>query len=96
MALPKERDGRFLRDGRLRPLPLQRVRLRTRNFRIGPHRRRGIALALKLAAIDYARRVGAPIIRTDNDSTNTGMLAINSRLGFVRQPGWICSKKGVG
>lgn len=53
------------------------------------HRRRGIALALKLRALDYARQVGAPMVRTDNASDNQGMLAINVALGFVRQPAWV-------
>jgi GNAT superfamily N-acetyltransferase len=53
------------------------------------YRRRGIALALKLCVIDYAKRVGAPIIRTDNESSNRGMLSINEALGFVRQPAWL-------
>lgn len=53
------------------------------------HRRRGIALALKLRAIAYARSVGAPVIRTDNEVGNVGMLSINEALGFVRQPAWI-------
>lgn len=53
------------------------------------HRRRGIALALKLRAIDFAKERGAPIIRTDNESNNEGMLSINRALGFVKQPGWV-------
>lgn len=53
------------------------------------HRRRAIALALKLRAIEFARKVGAPEIRTWNATTNEGMLSINVRLGFVRQPAWI-------
>lgn len=53
------------------------------------HRRRGIALAMKLRAIEYARSVAAPEIRTWNATTNEGMLSINIRLGFVRQPAWI-------
>lgn len=57
------------------------------------HRRRGIALALKLRALDYARRTGAPIIRTDNAEQNEGMLSINRALGFVRQPAWIGYEK---
>ncbi|HVC33576.1 MAG TPA: GNAT family N-acetyltransferase [Chloroflexota bacterium] len=53
------------------------------------HRRRGIALALKLRAIAFARTLGRPAIRTWNDSNNRAMLSINERLGFVKQPAWI-------
>jgi GNAT superfamily N-acetyltransferase len=52
-------------------------------------RRHGIALAMKLRVIDYARREGYAEIRTDNESNNRGMLSINERLGFVKQPVWI-------
>ena len=53
------------------------------------HRRKGIALALKLCAIAFAKQYGAEFVRTDNASTNEGMLSINNALGFVRQPAWI-------
>lgn len=53
------------------------------------YRRRGIALALKLKALDYARAIGCPLVKTWNASTNTGMLAINAALGFRKQPAWI-------
>lgn len=53
------------------------------------YRRRGIALALKLRAIDYARRHAVPTIRTDNASTNRPMLSINEALGFAKIPPWI-------
>ncbi len=52
-------------------------------------RRKGIALALKLHAIEFARRQGTARITTGNASTNQGMLAINQELGFVRHPAWI-------
>jgi mycothiol synthase len=52
-------------------------------------RGRGIALALKLRVIKYALEHGYTTIRTDNDTRNTPMLAINDKLGFVRQPALI-------
>jgi RimJ/RimL family protein N-acetyltransferase len=54
------------------------------------HRRKGIALAMKLRVIDYAQQHGYPEIRTWNEVGNQGMLGINIRLGFVRQPAWVC------
>lgn len=53
------------------------------------YRRRGIALALKLRALDHARSLGTPLVKTWNASTNVGMLAINAALGFQKQPAWI-------
>jgi mycothiol synthase len=58
-----------------------------------PYRGRGIAMALKLATIAYGRAHGYTEIRTWNETNNTGMLAINDRLGFVRQPAWITFEK---
>jgi GNAT superfamily N-acetyltransferase len=53
------------------------------------HRRRGIALALKLRSIAYAKTKGRPTIKTWNESNNRAMLSINEALGFVKQPAWI-------
>ena len=51
------------------------------------HRRRRIAQALKLLTIQYAKELGADYLNTQNDSVNEPMLAINRKLGFVRQEG---------
>ena len=52
-------------------------------------RRQGIALALKLRAIAWAKAQGRPLIKTWNEQNNRGMLGINERLGFVKQPPWL-------
>jgi GNAT superfamily N-acetyltransferase len=52
------------------------------------YRGRGIALALKLQALRCARRYGAEYVRTNNDSENAPMLAVNRRLGYRPEPGY--------
>jgi GNAT superfamily N-acetyltransferase len=59
-------------------------------------RRLGIALALKLRAVDYAKRVGAPQIRTGNEQNNRAMLSINEAFGFAKMPPWIDFVKQIG
>ncbi|HXF82911.1 MAG TPA: GNAT family N-acetyltransferase, partial [bacterium] len=49
----------------------------------------GIATALKVRTVEYAQVMGYREIRTFNSSRNGPMLAINARLGFVRQPAWV-------
>lgn len=56
---------------------------------IPAYRHRGIALALKLRSLAWAREQGVTQIRTTNASSNEGMLAINDRLGFVKRPAWL-------
>ena len=53
------------------------------------YRRQGVALALKLKTIAWAKRIGYSQIQTWNEANNQGMLGINERLGFVRQPAWL-------
>lgn len=47
------------------------------------YRSRGVAWALKLQLLHYARSAGFVQVRTDNDSRNQAMLALNRKLGFV-------------
>ncbi|MDQ0110709.1 GNAT family N-acetyltransferase [Paenibacillus harenae] len=52
------------------------------------YRGRGIAMALKKLSIDIARKRGFRYIRTNNDSLNGPMLAINRKLGYKPVPGY--------
>jgi len=49
------------------------------------HRRRGIATALKLHCLEYAKANGVKMITTSNDSTNP-MYQLNLELGFKPTP----------
>lgn len=51
------------------------------------YRGRKIAQALKILGAQFAMGQGAQVIVTDNDSENASMLAVNDRLGYVRDPG---------
>jgi mycothiol synthase len=53
------------------------------------HRRRGIALALKLRAIEHARAHGFRAIKTHSNAINTGMLALNTARGFRPGPAMV-------
>ncbi|MEI7986720.1 MAG: GNAT family N-acetyltransferase [Armatimonadota bacterium] len=50
------------------------------------HRKKGVALALKVAQAIEVKRLGIATIKTDNDTRNAAMLKVNDKLGFVRQP----------
>jgi GNAT superfamily N-acetyltransferase len=50
------------------------------------YRGRGIAMALKVRTVRYARANGYREIRTWNDVRNRKMLRINDALGFAKQP----------
>ena len=48
------------------------------------YRRRGIALALTLLGIRYARQHNATYLQVCNDSRNVPMFSLQSRLGYHR------------
>lgn len=52
------------------------------------YRGRGLAQALKLQTILLAKKEGARYIRTNNDSQNAPMLAVNRKLGYQPEPGF--------
>jgi GNAT superfamily N-acetyltransferase len=56
------------------------------------HRRRGIATALKVRAIEFARQHGVKFIKTNNEENNP-MYNLNLRLGFQPGPAWLAFKK---
>lgn len=60
------------------------------------YRGRGLALALKLRSVAVARRLRAPYMRTNNDSLNGPMLAVNRRLGYQPEPGLYRIRKQIG
>lgn len=60
------------------------------------YRGRKIALALKLLAVEAARRHGADRMSTGNDSRNGPMLAVNRKLGYVAEAGGYTMVKQLG
>jgi GNAT superfamily N-acetyltransferase len=59
------------------------------------YQRRGIALAMQVRGIAYARENGHPIIKTSTGTINKPMFSLYDRLGFVRQPDWIQFEKVI-
>lgn len=53
---------------------------------IPDYRGRGVAMALKLKTVEYARAHGTRQIRTWNDTLNRPMLRINEAMGFQKEP----------
>ncbi len=60
---------------------------------IRPYRRHGVALAMKVRNLLWAKANGYNLIKTWNNTVNRPMLSINERLGFVKQPADIGFKK---
>lgn len=59
------------------------------------YRRRGIALGLKLLGVRCVRRHGCTTLHTNNDTRNAPMLAINDRMGYVRQGAMMWFEKSL-
>jgi mycothiol synthase len=49
-------------------------------------RGQGLATAIKVRALRAVLELGFKTVRTDNDTSNTPMLAVNDKLGYQRQP----------
>ena len=56
-------------------------------------RGKGVAMALKLHTVRYAKEQAKREIKTWNDVRNRPMLRINEAMGFVKQPVWIAFEK---
>jgi GNAT superfamily N-acetyltransferase len=59
------------------------------------YRKRGIATALKVKTIEYARNHSYRFIVTQNASVNAEMLALNEKLGFKRSVGIITMERKI-
>ncbi len=59
------------------------------------YRGKGIAMALKLQTVKYARAHGYREIRTNNDTRNRPMLRINEAMGFAKEPAWIAFERAL-
>lgn len=60
------------------------------------YRRRGIALALKVRSLEFAKAEGYVQVVTENEINNRGMIGINDRLGFIKQPAYAHYVKSFG
>lgn len=60
------------------------------------YRGKGVAFAMKLKVIEHAQKNGYERIKTENATNNAPMLAINMKLGFKRQVGWIAFSRQLG
>lgn len=59
------------------------------------YRGRGLALALKLLSIRVMKARGYTEARTNNDTENPAILALNEKLGYQRLPGWLQWEKAL-
>lgn len=59
------------------------------------YRGKGVAFAMKLRVIEFARKNGYERIKTEFASTNASMMGINMKLGFKRETGWVGYSKAL-
>ncbi len=59
------------------------------------HRCQGVATAIKVRSIAFARHCGAVLIKTGNEEHNP-MFKLNLQLGFEPQPAWLDFEKKTG
>jgi mycothiol synthase len=57
------------------------------------YRGRKLAQAVKSLALRQAREFGVDVVRTSHNSENVAMIAIDTKLGYVRTPGTITMEK---
>lgn len=57
------------------------------------YRGRGLALAVKVVALEYAQHLGSHYVTTSNHSVNAPMVAVNMRLGYVPYDGIFTLRK---
>ena len=87
------RDGRFVGVTSLWQSVAEKDKLHTElTGVVRGLRRKGIATALKVRAIEFARDRGARVVRTDNEENNP-MYDLNVRLGFKPIPAWWTYRK---
>jgi mycothiol synthase len=60
------------------------------------YRGRKLAQAVKSLALRQARTFGVDYVRTSHDSENVAMIAIDTKLGYIRTPGMLILEKMVG
>ena len=90
------RDGtRWVGMSELRPTPKEGVIGNWFTALHQDYRGQGIATAMKVKNILWARSQGYREVRTDNNTLNRPMLTINERLGFVKQPAYVAFKKEI-
>lgn len=87
---PADRGAHYVGLSKLEALPAEpSVLWQGLTAVLREHRGLGIAMALKVQTVRYARAHGYREIRTDNDLRNVRMLRVNEALGFVKQPAWL-------